>query len=195
MRGFTRIVALVILALLCALLIGCPPKAAPPGAGTGAASATPEKAPPAPAEPEKASGAPDESEKAAGAPAEAQKAPASAAGLTWVTSFAEGSKTAAAEKKPMMVDFYTDWCGWCKKLDEETYTDATVVEKSREFVCVKVDAEKDKPTADKYKVEGFPTILFLDSSGAKIHEVVGYEAAGEFAADMDKALSTAKGGG
>jgi len=104
-----------------------------------------------------------------------------------------GAKAAAAEGKPMMVDFYTDWCGWCKTLDEETYSDAKVIAKSKEFVCVKVDAEKDKGSAEKYDVTGFPTILFLDSSGTKIHETVGYAPADEFLGEMDTALGKAKG--
>jgi len=114
--------------------------------------------------------------------------------LTWVTGLEAGTKEATAQKKPMMVDFYADWCSWCKKLDEETYTDATVIEKAKSFVCVKVNADEDKANGSKYKVEGLPTILFLDASGKEIHRVTGYEPGAEFAKEMDTALTKVKGG-
>ncbi len=113
--------------------------------------------------------------------------------MTWVTGMEAGRKAAASEKKPMMVDFYADWCSWCKKLDEETYTDAKVVERSKSFVCVKVNADEDKESASKYKAEGLPTIIFLDASGTEIHRVTGFEPAAEFATEMDTALAKAKG--
>jgi thiol:disulfide interchange protein len=165
----------VVVASWGALLVGCPPAATPPGAETPTPPPTPTAKAPEP-------------------PAEPGEAPAAGGEIEWVMSLEEASKTAAGEKKPMMVDFYTDWCSWCKKLDEETYRDAQVLAKSKEFICVKVDAEQDKASADKYSVSGFPTILFLDASGNKIHEVVGFKPAADFLPDMDTALTAAKGG-
>jgi len=115
-------------------------------------------------------------------------------GLKWVEGMDAGLKAAAAEKKPAMVDFYAEWCGWCKKLDEETYTDAKVKAKAQSFVCVKVDADEDKESASKYASEGLPTIVFLDSSGKEIHRIVGYKPAEEFLPEMETALSKAGSG-
>ena len=39
----------------------------------------------------------------------------------WTTDWDKAMAAARAQKKPVVVDFYTDWCGWCKKLDKETY--------------------------------------------------------------------------
>ena len=80
----------------------------------------------------------------------------------------------------VMVDVYTDWCGWCKKLDRETYADARVRTALREFVPIKVDAEKGgRAVAEKYGVRGFPTILFVGADGRIIRKVQGYVDADE----------------
>jgi len=100
--------------------------------------------------------------------------------LTWVTDFAEGLKLAAKEEKSMMVDFYTDWCRWCKVLDTVTYVDANVIKFSGNLVCVKANAEEDTLAAKNYMVHGYPSILFLDKDGQEIDRIVGYLPADEF---------------
>lgn len=80
----------------------------------------------------------------------------------------------------VMVDVYTDWCGWCKKLDRETYSDRRVREALREFVPIKVNAEKGgRSVAEKYGVHGFPTILFVAADGRVVRKVQGYVDADE----------------
>jgi thiol:disulfide interchange protein len=173
----TEKVALLVLAALASvamvLLVGCPKQ---PAATTGGSTT------------------PAETTKAASTPSPGAPTPSASggAGIAWVTSLDEGLAEAAKQKKPVMVDFYTDWCHWCKELDDKTYSDAAVQDKAKALVCVKVNAEEDKASAEKYNVTGFPTILFLDSSGTKIHEVVGFKPAAEFVTDMDTALGNAK---
>ena len=60
------------------------------------------------------------------------------------------------------------------------------------MVNVKINSDKDPSTARKYGVEGLPTIVFLNSKGAKIHEIGGYLPPKEFAAEMQTALSKRK---
>jgi thiol:disulfide interchange protein len=75
----------------------------------------------------------------------------------------------------VMVDVYTDWCGWCKKLDRETYSDRRVREALREFVPIKVDAEKGgRSVAETYGIDGFPTILFVAPDGRVVRKVQGF---------------------
>jgi len=112
--------------------------------------------------------------------------------VEWSQSFDQAASQAKQANKPLMVDFYTDWCQWCKKLDEDVYTDAQVAELSHEFVCVKVDAEQYRDVADRYKVNSYPTIIFLNSSGLEVSRIPGYEDAGRFAMSMQDALAKAK---
>ncbi len=95
--------------------------------------------------------------------------------LTWF-SFDEGYAKAVKEGKILLVDAYTDWCGWCKVMDKKTYTDASVVDYlNQHFVCVKLNPELEKEYrfADKTmrsapllnylgqgQVSGYPTTIF-----------------------------------
>jgi thioredoxin-related protein len=64
--------------------------------------------------------------------------------LTWF-GIEEGYAKAVAEKKVLLIDAYTDWCGWCKVMDKKTYTDVRVIEAlNRDFICVKFNPEVAK---------------------------------------------------
>ncbi len=86
----------------------------------------------------------------------------------------------------MMIDVYATWCGPCQKLDKDVFPDAGVRAEAAEYVAIKVDGET--PTGERlrerYHVVGYPTVLFLDPSGAEIDRVFGYLPAGEFAQAM-----------
>jgi thiol-disulfide isomerase/thioredoxin len=93
-------------------------------------------------------------------------------------------------KRFVLIDFYTVWCGPCKKLDETTWKDQGVRDwLSREAVCLKVDAEKDVPLADKYRINAYPTVLLLRPDGTEIDRLVGYCDAKTFLADAREALA------
>jgi len=121
---------------------------------------------------------------------------ASAANASSSINWKKGYAAAAAESKNsgklIMIDFYTDWCGWCKKLDADTYPAPEVVKQADSFVSIKLNAEKDADgirLARKFAVTGFPTILFLDAHENLAYKVVGYSAPKEFAASMAKAAT------
>ncbi len=90
---------------------------------------------------------------------------------------AEALRKADQEKKPVMIDFFTDWCRWCDTLDVRTYTDADVAAfVNANVVPIKIDAEKGEgiDIAKRYGVNGYPTILLINSDGAEIDRVLGY---------------------
>jgi thiol:disulfide interchange protein len=89
--------------------------------------------------------------------------------------FDEALARAKSEKRLLLVDVYTDWCGWCKKLDGEVFSNARVANAARGLVAVRVNAEKGgEEVARRYGIEGYPTILFVDGSGAVVKRVDGY---------------------
>ena len=116
------------------------------------------------------------------------KIKATQSSIAWVYTLAEGLTLAQTVKKPLMVDFFATWCGWCKKLDKDVYTNAEVAALSKEFICVKVDTDKYGKDTSKYVVMGLPTIAFLNVDGTVIDKIVGYAAAPDFAARMKKVL-------
>lgn len=113
-----------------------------------------------------------------------------AAGISWAKGYGAAKSQARSTHKLIMIDFYTGWCGWCKKLDSDTYPAAEVVKQSKKFISIKLDAEKDADgirLAKKFSVDGFPTILFIDANEKLAYKIVGYEPPKDFAAEMVKA--------
>lgn len=79
------------------------------------------------------------------------------------------------EKKLVLVNVYTDWCGYCKKLDKEVFRDPDVKAAMQAFVAIKADAEgRGETAARRFGVRGFPTILFLDPDGREVRRIEGY---------------------
>ena len=108
--------------------------------------------------------------------------------VSWEHDLTGTLEEAKTEGKPVMADFYTDWCGWCKKLDQDVYTDASVNRLAEKFICVKVNCEVDKGAFSKYGLRGYPTIIFFNPSGGIEETVVGYRNAQVFADIMSKVL-------
>ena len=120
----------------------------------------------------------------------------SAAKVKWHMSMASGLAEAKKTGKPIFVDFYTTWCGPCKYLDDVTYKDAKFITESKKWVMVKLDAEKDPNVklAEKYKIEGYPSMLFLKPNGRESSRVVGGYPANLLVPKMKKALDAVGGG-
>jgi len=112
--------------------------------------------------------------------------------INWVANFEEASQIAKSENKNMILDFYTDWCKWCKKLADSTFTDTSLIRFSVDFVFFKTNAEKDTALAEKYKINGYPSVILTNPSGEEIDRVVGYANAPDF---MQKIKSYLKGEG
>jgi thioredoxin-related protein len=115
--------------------------------------------------------------------------PVAESNIAWIKDFDVALDIAKSESKPILIDFYTDWCGWCKKLDKDTYGNAQVQQELEQFVCVKIDAEKNKDLSRKYKISGFPSTAFLKSDGQLIEVVPGYRPPDEFMKILDDILS------
>ncbi|HEX8465218.1 MAG TPA: thioredoxin family protein [Abditibacterium sp.] len=132
-------------------------------------------------------------------PASAQAAPAkkSAAQVKWHPTYASALAEAKRSGKPIFVDVFTTWCGPCKYLDAVTYKDPKFVAESRKWVMVKVDAEKGAQNiqlASKFRVTGYPTMLFLRPNGQEAGRAVGGYPANLLVPAMKKAGEKAGGG-
>jgi thiol-disulfide isomerase/thioredoxin len=103
-------------------------------------------------------------------------------------------RDAKKEKKPILIDFFGIWCPPCNELDETVFETTRFLEKAKSFKLLKVDADSKSSwkIKDKYKVGGYPTILFTDSNGSEIYRITGYRVLSEFLRVMDLVLG-AKG--
>ena len=116
-------------------------------------------------------------------------------GIRWGRDFQTAMRQAAASGKPIVIDFWADWCGWCERLDQTTNIDPLVVKLSKQFVAVKVDTEGSPAQvaiAIQYGVTSLPTIAFLSPSGRQLLRVTGYQGPGKFPLTLEKALLVAE---
>ncbi len=84
---------------------------------------------------------------------------------------------ASAEKKMVFVDAYTTWCGPCKAMDKNIFTNELVASYFNEtFINAKIDMEKGEgpELARKYGVSAYPTLLFINGDGKAVHRGLGY---------------------
>jgi len=107
--------------------------------------------------------------------------------VNWV-SLAEAMELTRSNEKPIFIDFTAEWCGWCKVMDQKTFTHPDVVSfMNKNFNTVKLDYDsKEKfdffgetltarEIADLYKVPGLPTILLLSADNKKSKRLIGYK--------------------
>ena len=131
---------------------------------------------------------------ATGAPARRlPPAPANATAPEW-RAWNDGLKQATATNRPVIVDVYTDWCGWCRRMDHDVYAKTEVADYLRKkFVTIRLNAEsKDAAmyeghdytaqdlSTQRFRVSGYPTTIFLRSTGAHMANVPGYVPADRF---------------
>lgn len=111
--------------------------------------------------------------------------------ITFFTgTFDEALKASEKQNKPIFMDAYTSWCGWCKHLDATTFKDEKVVSYLNEhFINLKMNMEAgDGPKlAQKYRVSGYPTLLFINAKGEAIGRIGGYVNGATFVTNAEKA--------
>lgn len=91
-------------------------------------------------------------------------------------TFAEGLAAAKEENKPVFIDCYTTWCGPCKWMSANIFTEDSVANYyNNNYICLKIDMEKGEgiDIAKKYTIRAYPTLLYLDDKGEKLLVSVG----------------------
>jgi thioredoxin-related protein len=112
--------------------------------------------------------------------------------LGWL-NWNQGISEASITKRPILVDVYTDWCGWCKRMDRDVYSrDDVRAYLNQHFILVRLNAESadeasfggrtltSRALAQQLRVSGYPTTIFLKANGDHIANVPGYVPADRF---------------
>lgn len=105
-----------------------------------------------------------------------------------VSVFRQGSyeevENAMASGQPVVLDFYTERCSACKRLDDETFSDSRVAKALEGFRALKVDAYKETQLEERFEVwrVGVPTVVFIGSDGNEFESLrfSGFKSADEF---------------
>ena len=116
--------------------------------------------------------------------------------LPWLKDYPAALKKAEAEKKPLLIDITTDWCGWSKKMDRETFADAAVQKELGSFVLIRLNPEASEPNgkvAESYGADSFPTLVVANYRGEQIGEESGYKNPKELLEFVQRFLPLFKG--
>jgi thioredoxin:protein disulfide reductase len=113
-----------------------------------------------------------------------------------VGSIAElDSRIQAASGRPVMLDFYADWCVTCKEMERFTFSDPGVQARMAQMLLLQADVTASAPEhlalLKRFRLFGPPGIIFFDRAGREIDglRVIGFQPAAEFAAELDRALA------
>ncbi len=86
----------------------------------------------------------------------------------------QAKKNALGTNRLILVDFYADWCGPCKKMDMESWSKEEVKEISANYVFVKIDIDQYKSIAQSFGIKSIPYVFILDPNGEVVHKSLGY---------------------
>lgn len=109
-----------------------------------------------------------------------------------ITSLAELDAAVRTSTRPVMLDFYADWCVACKELEKFTFTDPAVRQKLDGMTLLRADVtahnEEDRALLKRYTLFGPPALLFFAPAGNEVagSRVIGYQDAREFSAHLDR---------
>ena len=97
-----------------------------------------------------------------------------AGSINW-HSYQDGVALGKQRNKKVFVNFFADWCTYCKQMDSETFTDSAVgAYLNKNFIPVRVDADREAQVAAKYHVQGLPVTTFIGEDGVLIGSQSGF---------------------
>ena len=111
-----------------------------------------------------------------------------------IRSIAELDTALAQATRPVMLDFYADWCVSCKEMESFTFTKPNVAQRMEQLLLLQVDVTannlEDRALLKRFKLFGPPGIIFFEPGGREQKDVrvVGFQDANRFAANLDRAL-------
>ena len=107
--------------------------------------------------------------------------------IAWVENFNAALERAKTENKPVMVDFFATWCGPCRQMESQTYTDASVASELTNWISAKIDVDKNQEVAQRFGIQAIPTTVLLEPSGKEIARESGYLGPQQFVSFVKKA--------
>lgn len=119
--------------------------------------------------------------------------------IDWVDYRDQSVESLHMKDRPVLIEFYADWCAACKAMDRKTFSDQRVMDKSREFIMVRVNCTLPdaicSALTEKFKVSGLPTVVFISAKGQEVHglRAVGFLGPAEMLRKMEGAMAQSTG--
>jgi len=96
-------------------------------------------------------------------------------------NYKQGMSLAKKENKRVYLHFYTDWCNYCKEMEQTTFRNRSVINLlNKDFVAIRVNTNKNAKVAGKYNIRPVPDNWFLSANGKKLRNFLGYYEADQF---------------
>ncbi len=111
--------------------------------------------------------------------------------VSWRSDYAQARKEAEEKNRPLLLDFGTEACFWCKRLDATTFKDPAVVEMlNQRLIPIKIDANKESQLAQTLQISSYPTVIIGAPDGKILATIVGYKEPAEFASILQRFLAS-----
>ena len=101
--------------------------------------------------------------------------------IIWSNNLDSAFAVASVNNKIIMIDFMAEWCPPCKRMSKEVFPNTKIINRTENFIPIKIDIEKQKDIAEKYNANarkyggiGIPNILFINKNQDIIHHIVGF---------------------
>jgi thiol-disulfide isomerase/thioredoxin/YHS domain-containing protein len=113
-------------------------------------------------------------------------------GVVWSTDVEGSLQKAAAEQRPVLMEFTASWCVYCKRMEKTTFQDPSVasVVNSR-FIAIKVDADKHKALVKDLAIKGLPAMLVVAPDLQIMDRITGFHTAKALITRLDKVVPAA----
>lgn len=110
--------------------------------------------------------------------------------VQWRTDYNAARIEAQKTGLPIVIDFSTDWCVHCKKLDVTTFRDPAVAAcLNGNFIPLKLDGDKEKRLVEALRIQGYPTLILAGPDGRILKTIEGYRDAARFREDLQEVLA------
>lgn len=116
-------------------------------------------------------------------------------GIQWGNNLDSAITQASNSNKIIMIDFMAEWCPPCQDMDKNTFSNINIINKSNDFIPVRIDIDKQQNIAEEYNGNarkyggiGIPNILFLDKAKNVINHIIGIHNVDELMGIMDSVL-------
>lgn len=97
-----------------------------------------------------------------------------AGGIDFLDNLDDAQLLARPAHKPIVIEFNASWCGWCRKIESQTFVDRRVQDLANRFLWVQIDIDEQPALAAEFHVRGVPHIAVLDHQGIEMTSKSGY---------------------